>query len=380
MSGSTETPIPIPLVDLRARYAARRELWGARVADVLASGRYIGGPEVAHFEQVFSSYLGTKHGVGVASGTDALRLALMALGVGPGDEVATVSLTFAATADAILSVGASPVFVDIDPRTYTMDPEKLRSVLGPRVKAVIPVHLYGQPADLDPILELCREYDIDLVEDAAQAHGAVYRGRRVGSIGKVGCFSFYPSKNLGAVGDGGFVATDDASLAEKVQILRNCGQASKYDHVVVGMNSRLDAIQAAVLLCELPLLDAGNESRRRAAKSYSELLAEEAPWVDLPVSGGHTTHVFHIFPGLCQARDRLRERLSQNGVETGIHYPIPIHRQRSYSRVAFRASSLNETERVSRMEVSLPIYPEITESQISRVVQVIAEGGPDAHG
>ncbi|MGA7924049.1 MAG: DegT/DnrJ/EryC1/StrS family aminotransferase [Thermoplasmata archaeon] len=366
-------PIEIPFVDLKARSAAHRAEWLPRIAHVVDSGRFIGGAEVDGFEADFAKYLGTRYAVGTASGADALRIALMVLGIGPGDEVVTVSHTFAATADAIIHVGATPVFVDVTPETYTMDPEELRRVLGPSVKAVLPVHLYGQAADMDPILEICDPLGIPVIEDAAQAHGGTYRGRKLGGFGRLGCFSFYPSKNLGALGDAGMLVTNDPELSTRAATIRDCGQRPKYHHVVVGLNSRLDAIQATVLRSELIHLDAWNRRRVEVADRYRELLTKVQPPLVLPTVRRGSDHIFHIFAVLTEKRDALRAWLRHRGIETGIHYPIPVHLQESYQGRKMRLGKLENTVRIAETEISLPMYPEMTEDQVTKVAGSVEE-------
>jgi dTDP-4-amino-4,6-dideoxygalactose transaminase len=363
----------IPFVDLTAQFRAHGAEWMRAAAAVAENGRFIGGPEVVAFEKEFARYSGCKFGVGTASGSDALRLALQAIDIGPGDEVATVSHTFVSTVDAIVHVGARPVFVDIDPATYTMDPKCLEDALGPKVKAVLPVHLYGQAADMDPLLETCESNGIPLVEDAAQAHGASFRGRRCGSMGALACFSFYPAKNLGAFGDGGMVTTNDEALADKVRMLRQYGTTTdKYRHERIGWNSRLDAIQAAVLRKKLPYLDGWNDSRRRLANRYRKHI-DELHGVKAPIEGSGRRHVYHVFCIRTRGRDRLKKHLDGKGVETGIHYPLPVHLQPSYQRVKFRAGTLRETEKAARSILSLPLYPEMPPSDVDAVCGFIAQ-------
>lgn len=349
-----------------------REEWLEAIQGVLDSGRSIGGEDVKNFEREFSSYVGTKFGVGTGSGADALRLALLALGVGPGDEVVTVSHTFVASADCIVHVGAKPVFVDIDPETYTLDPKALERALSPKVRAVLPVHLYGQAADMDPILEVCRKHSIPVVEDAAQAHGASYRGRACGSMGAISCFSFYPSKNLGALGDGGFVATQDADLAEKVRLLHEYGQVEKYRHVLVGFNSRLDALHAAVLRRKLTHLDSWNNARRRAADRYARHL-EGVAGVGVPIEKPERKHIYHVYAVRTPHRPELQSWLGKQEIETGIHYPIPVHMQPAYTKVNWRAGELKESVRASQEVLSLPMFPEINDDQVDRVSQAVSE-------
>lgn len=356
----------IPFVDLQEQNRLHADEWMDAVRSVITSGRFIGGDEVRAFEREFTSYIGAKYGVGTGSGADALRLALLALGVGPGDEVATVSHSFVATADCIVHAGARPVFVDIDPVTYTMDPSQLQKLMGPKVKAILPVHLYGQPADMDPILEISKKWNVPVVEDAAQAHGSSYRGRPCGSMGLISCFSFYPSKNLGAFGDGGFAATQDPELAEKIRALHEYGQVEKYKHSLVGFNSRLDALHAAVLRRKLRYLDGWNEARRRAAKLYSKGM-QGLEGISPPVEAEERKHIYHVYAVRSAHRSSLQSWLTQHGVETGIHYPIPIHMQPAYSRVNWRAGELARSVAASLEVLSLPMFPEITPEQVERV-------------
>lgn len=362
----------VPFVDLQGQAQLYRDEWRQAIQGVLDSGRFIGGEEVKSFEREFSSYVGTKFGIGTGSGADALRLALLALGVGPGDEVVTVSHTFVASADCIVHVGAKPVFVDIDPETYTMDPKALEKAISPKVRAVLPVHLYGQSADVDAILEICRKHGLPMVEDAAQAHGARYRGRPCGSMGSLSCFSFYPSKNLGALGDGGFVATSDAELAEKVRLLHEYGQVEKYRHVLVGFNSRLDALHAAVLRRKLTHLDAWNNARRRAAERYARAL-QGIPGVSPPSEAPHRQHIYHVYAVRTPHRADLQSWLGKQEIETGIHYPIPVHMQPAYTKVDWRAGDLKESVRASQEVLSLPMYPEISDEQVDRVCRSVSE-------
>ncbi len=366
---------PIALVDLARQNSLYREEWMAAIEAVVKSGRFVGGEEVEAFEREFASYCGCDYGVGTASGSDALRLALLALDVGPGDEVVTVSHTFVSTADAIVHVGARPVFVDIEPTTYTMDPEKLAAAMGPKVKAVIPVHLYGQPANMSAILEICEQRAVPIVEDAAQAHGATYGGRPCGSLGRIGCFSFYPSKNLGAFGDGGFITTDDDQIAERLRLLREYGQSEKYHYQLIGFNTRLDALQAAVLRRKLHHLDNWNNARRKIAKHYEEKL-RDINWIATPLEGGQRHHVFHIYALRTRDRDSLRRWLSTNGVETGIHYPVPVHLQPSYSKIPFRYIELEKTAKICHDVLSLPMFPELSPEEVEFVCDSIIRWKP----
>jgi dTDP-4-amino-4,6-dideoxygalactose transaminase len=362
----------IPLVDLRRQYAQHHEEWNDRVNRVLSSGRYIGGDEVSGFEGEFAAYLGTKFGVAVGSGSDALFLGLSALGIGPGDEVATVSQTFVSTVDAIRRVGGNPVFIDISRDSPTMDPECLRKRMSPQVKAILPVHLYGDPCDLGQIVDIAEHWGVPIVEDAAQAAGATFGSRKCGSIGRIGCFSFYPSKNLGAAGDGGFIATSDEKLLNRLRLLREYGQREKYVHIIQGYNSRLDSLQAAILRMKLKHLDDWNNARRRIARAYTKAFSEE-PSIVLPVNHLDRTQVFHVFPIMTVRRDKLRSYLGSKGIETGIHYPIPVHKQLIYRTMSRDSFPLPETERVSDTELSLPIFPELLSSEVDRVIESVLD-------
>ncbi len=366
----------IPVANPLAQYLAHRGEIDGAVRRVLAGGRYILGPEVEAFEAEFAALIGVRFAVGVASGTDALVLALRAAGVGPGDEVVTVSHTAVATVAAIELAGASPVLVDIEPAYYTLDPAGLEAAISPRTKAVIPVHLYGQPADLEPILAISRRYGLRVIEDCAQAHGAVYRGRRVGAWGDLGCFSFYPTKNLGAFGDGGMVVTDDPELAGRLRLLREYGWAERYVSSLPGYNSRLDELQAALLRVKLRHLEAANDRRREIAARYIEALAGTA--VEPPRVRPEATHVFHLFVVRSKARDRLREFLAARGVGTAVHYPVPVHLQPAYRGRVRIAGPLAATEGAAREVVSLPMYPELTDEEVETVIGSIRAFGGDA--
>ena len=360
---------PIPLVDLKQQYAQIGEEIERRVCHVLRSGQYVGGPEVEALEEEFARYCGVSYAVSVNSGTAALHTALLALGLGPGDEVITVAHTFAATVEAIVATGASPVFVDIDPDSYTMDPGQLEAAITPRTRAIIPVHLYGQPADLEPILTIAAARGLAVIEDACQAHGATYRGRRVGSLGAIGCFSFYASKNLGAAGEGGMAVTDSPLYAERIRRLRDHGQGHRYQHEVLGFNYRLPALQAAVLRVKLPHLDAWNERRRAHAAAYGRLLADLD--VALPGERPDSSHVYHLYVIRSQARDRLREHLAAQGIASGIHYPLPVHLQPAYQQYGAGPGSLPHSEAAAATVLSLPMYPELTPPQLERVASAL---------
>ena len=360
----------IPLVDLKAQHRSIKAELDAAIGSVLESGRFILGPEVQAFEREFGDYCGTRHAVGVNSGTSALHLALLAAGVGPGDEVIAPAFTFVATVAAVEYTGARAILVDVDPLTLTMDPARLEAAITTKTRALIPVHLYGQPADMDPILSIARAHGLVLVEDAAQAHGAEYRGRRVGSIGDMACFSFYPGKNLGAAGDGGALTTSNDEYAQAVRVLRDWGAPEKYLHVVKGFNFRLDEIQAAILRVKLRRLEAWTELRRRHARTYSTLLAGAA--VARPVAARDVRHVYHIYAVRTHARDRVRSELHAAGVQAAIHYPIPVHLQPAYANLGYTRGDFPVAERAADEVLSLPMYPELTSRQIERVAGAVA--------
>jgi dTDP-4-amino-4,6-dideoxygalactose transaminase len=367
----------VPFLDLAAQHAPLRAEIDRAIAEVIDRGVFAGGPVVAEFEKEFASFCGARHAIGVANGTDALWLALLACGVGPGDEVITVPSTFMATAEAITYCGATPVFVDIDERTYTMDPARLAAAVTRRTKAIIPVHLFGQPADLDPILEFARSRGLRVIEDAAQAHGATYKGRGAGSIGDVGCFSFYPGKNLGAFGEAGGVVTNDAAIDEKIRILRDHGQARKYHHTMVGWNCRMDGIQAAVLRVKLRHLARGNERRRAHAARYRREFGD-VEGIVLPLEADYAEHVYHIFAVRVQDRDEMMKFLERAGIGCGIHYPVPVHLQQAYASLGHRPGSYPVSERTSSEFISLPMFPELTDEQIDHVVKAAKVALPDA--
>lgn len=359
----------IPLVDLTAHHRDLRSEIDAAVARVIASARFIGGPEVERFEEDFADFCECRHAVGVASGTAAIELTLRALNIGPGDEVITSPFTFFATAEAILQAGATVVFADIDPATYNLDPAAVAQVLSPRSRAIIPVHLYGRPAELDALSLIARENGLALIEDAAQAHGARYRGQRAGSIGAAGCFSFFPSKNLGALGDAGAIVTNDERLAARVRSLRDHGRTSKYLHHEVGFGHRLDALHAAVLSAKLPFLDQNNAKRRRLAARYTELLGGMD--LVLPAIENVTESVFHLYVVRTAQRDAVIEELRAADIETGVHYPAPLHLQPALQHMALPRGSFPVSEAAADTVLSLPLYPELTEAQQDRVVAAL---------
>jgi dTDP-4-amino-4,6-dideoxygalactose transaminase len=366
-----QTITQIPLVDLKAQYRAIRGEIDAAIQRVVSNTSFILGKEVDDFEKAFAAYSGVREAVGVASGTAALHLALVAHGIGPGDEVITTAHTFIATAEPISMTGAKPVFVDIDPRTYNLDPQRVEEAITPRTRAIIAVHLYGNPAPLDPLMEIAKRRGLWLIEDAAQAHGAEYRGRRVGSIGHLACFSFYPGKNLGAYGDAGAVTGNDSQLLAKVRRLRDHGRTSKYEHEDLGFGERLDALQAAILGAKLPHLEQWTEQRRAHARTYDELL--NGLDLVLPYAEPGSRHVYHLYIVRTARRDPLLEHLRSRGVGAGIHYPVPLHRQPAYLKEGYGEVSLPVTERAAREVLSLPMFPELTRDQIETVAGAIQE-------
>ena len=363
--------MPVPLVDLKAQYQALEQEVLARIQEVLRGMHLFLGENVEALEREFAAYCGARYGVGVGSGTDALHLALRAVGVGPGDEVITVAHTFVATAEAIVQAGARPVFVDIDPVTCTMDPRLVEAAVTAQTRAIVPVHLYGHPADMDPLLAVARRYGLRVVEDACQAHGASYRSRAVGALGDAGCFSFYYSKNLGAYGEGGMVVTSDEEVARQVRALRDHGSHAKYLHNAVGFNARLDELQAAILRVKLPHLEAWNGRRRALAAEYSRRLASLP--LTLPVAQPWAFPVYHLYVVRTPQRDALYQWLHRRGVMAGIHYPVPIHLQAAFAGCGFPEGSLPETEAAAREVLSLPMYPELTPAQVDEVVEAVQE-------
>jgi dTDP-4-amino-4,6-dideoxygalactose transaminase len=361
----------VPFVDLKQQYLGIKDEILAAVAGVFESTQFVLGKEVAAFEEEFASYSGARYGVAVNSGTSALHLALLSAGVGPGAEVITVPFTFVATAAAIGYTGAKPVFVDVDPETYCMDPAKIELAITPRTKAILPVHLYGQSADMDAISAVARRHGLPVIEDAAQAHGAEYRGRRCGSIGEMGCFSFYPGKNLGAYGEGGMVTTNNPELARQVRILRDWGAEKKYHHTMKGFNYRMEGVQGAILRVKLRYLEQWTEARRANAELYSLALADSG--LQLPKQAPGNRHVYHVYGVMTPQRRELMEALGAQGVQTGIHYPIPVHLQPTYADLNYQAGDFPVSERLASEELSLPMFPELTESQIEAVSNAIAE-------
>lgn len=382
----------VPLLDLQAQYRTIKDKIRAAVDEVFENQRFVLGEQVASLEEEIARFCGVSYAVGVASGTDALLLSLKALDVGPGDAVVTVPFTFFATAGAVVNLGARPIFVDIEARGYLMDPQKLESFLqhecdstgtdrqlvhkesGAVVKALLVVHLYGQSADMDEITRIARRYNLPVVEDACQALGATYKEKYAGSLGDLGCFSFFPSKNLGGAGDGGMVITSDPQLAGRVRLLRTHGESSRYHHSIVGFNSRLDELQAAVLKVKLPYLDSWSAARRKNASDYALYFAEQglSEFVEVPHVFGDRSHIYHQYVIRCRKRDALREFLKDRGVDTQIYYPVSLHEQECFRRLGYRSEDLPESLAASRQTLALPVYPELTEQQKRYVATSIA--------
>jgi len=372
----------IPAADLRAQHDALHDELLDAFQRVLQSSAFVLGSELHAFEQEFAAYCEVAHARGVANGTDALALALRALGVGAGDSVAVPALTFAGTAEAVCHVGARPLFVDIEPRTLTLDPAGLRDALerhGAPVRAVIPVHLYGQPAAMDEIAAVAHNAGAAIVEDAAQAHGARYRGRRVGGLAALGCFSFYPSKNLGALGDGGAITTDDGELATRVALLRDHGQRQKYVHDIVGFTSRLDGLQAAWLRVKLRRLEQWNARRRALAGLYDRAL-RDAPGIRLPVTAPEREHVYHLYVIRCHERDALKTHLEACGIAAGLHYPRPLHLQPAFAHLGYRAGDFPAAEAAAREVLALPLYPEMSDAAAAEVSDAVLAWSRHAPG
>ncbi|HEX7589062.1 MAG TPA: DegT/DnrJ/EryC1/StrS family aminotransferase [Anaerolineae bacterium] len=361
----------IPLVDLKAQYQSIKPEIDAAMQRVVGNTSFILGREVAEFERNFAAFTHTQHCVGMDSGTAALHLALLICGVQPGDEVITTTHTFIATAEVISVIGARPVFVDIDPRTYNIDPKRIEAAITPRTRAIIPVHLYGQPAEMDPLLDIARKHNLRVIEDAAQAHGAEYHGRPAGTLGDVACFSFYPGKNLGAYGDAGALVTNDAALAEHAHMLRDHGRSEKYVHKLVGYGFRLDALQAAILGAKLPHLEGWNARRREIADYYTELLTNTD--LVLPYVPPQIKPVYHIYCIRARDRDGLQKHLKARGIESGIHYPIPLHLQPVYQDLGYHAGDFPQAEKAADEILSLPMYPELTEAQMQEIVGAVKE-------
>jgi dTDP-4-amino-4,6-dideoxygalactose transaminase len=361
----------VPFLDLKAQYASIKTEVDEAVLRVLASTTYVLGPEVDAFEKEFAARHNVRHAVAVNTGTSALHVALLAAGTKAGDEVITVSMTFIATVSAIRYTGATPVFVDVDPVTATMDVAQIESKITPRTRAIMPVHLYGQPADMDPIMEIAKRHNLVVIEDAAQAHAAEYKGRRVGGIGQIAGFSFYPGKNLGAYGEAGVATTNDDAYAHTMRLLRDWGQEKKYYHDVHAFNYRMDAIQGAILRVKLRQLDKWTDARRSHARRYDELLAASGIRHATEIKG--RKHVYHIYGVYHERRAELQTALQAAGIHTGIHYPIPVHLQKAYADLGYKEGDLPVTEKIAREQLSLPMFPELTDDQVRRVATAVAD-------
>ena len=361
----------IKFADLEKQFKEIENELVAAVMGVIRSGRYVLGPEVEAFEKEFSSYCGAGHGIGVNSGTSALHLALLAAGIGRGDEVITTPYTFVATVSAVLYAEAKPVFVDILPDTYTMNPRQLEAKITKKTKAILPVHLYGQAADMDEINAIAKKHNLIVIEDAAQSHGALYKGKPTGSLGDIGCFSFYPSKNLGACGEGGMVVTNNEAFAKMTRLLRSWGEEVRYYHKYRGFNYRMEGIQGAALRVKLKHLNRWNEGRQRVAELYRKHLSSDN--VVLPVVGKDRTHIYHVYVVRCKkSRDKIREALTKHGIENALHYPVPVHLQEAYNDLGYKKGDLPVAEKTAGEVLSLPLHPYMTEDDVKTVAQVIA--------
>jgi dTDP-4-amino-4,6-dideoxygalactose transaminase len=360
----------VPYLDLKAQYRSIKPEIDAAIARVVESCQFVLGPEVAGFEQDFAAYCGDSECIALNSGTSALHLALLAAGVGPGDEVITVPFTFVASVAAVLYAGAQPVLVDIDPRSFTMDPSAIEGAITPRTKAILPVHLYGQTADMDPILEIARRHGLVVIEDAAQAHGAKYKGRPAGSIGDMACFSFYPGKNLGAYGEGGAVTTSNPEYGRKIRMLRDWGQDRKYHHLLRGYNYRMEGFQGAVLRVKLGHLEKWTEARRAVVRRYNDLLSHCD--VETPIEMPWARHVYHVYTVRANDRDGLQAALAAEGVQTGIHYPVPVHLQPAYADLGYGPGAFPHAEAAARKVLSLPLYPELSADMVAQVAAAVS--------
>jgi dTDP-4-amino-4,6-dideoxygalactose transaminase len=364
--------VKVPYLDLKAQYRSIKPEIDAAIARVLDSCQFVLGPEVAAFERDFAAYCGSSECIALNSGTSALHLALLAAGVGPGDEVITVPFTFVASVAAVLYTGARPVLVDIDARSFNMDPALIEAAITPRTKAILPVHLYGQTADMDPIMEVARRHGLIVIEDAAQAHGAKYKGRPAGSIGDIACFSFYPGKNLGAYGEGGAVTTSNAEYARTVRMLRDWGQDRKYHHLLRGFNYRMEGFQGAVLGVKLRHLDEWTAGRRSVVERYNCLLSGSD--VQTPQEMRYAGHVYHVYTLRSADRNALQAALASEGIQTGIHYPLPVHLQPAYADLGYARGAFPQSEKAAAEVLSLPLFPEMTEAQIEEVCRVVQAG------
>src|SRR6266513_4965317 len=362
----------VPFLDLKAHHAPFIEKFDLAIREVIESSAFAGGPFVEKFEEEFAAFCGSSYAIAVGNGTDALWLTLLALGIGEGDEVITVPNTFIATAEAITYCNAQPVFVDVDENTFTMNPTELKKILTSKTKAIIPVHLFGQPADMDPIVEFARTHGLFVIEDAAQAHGAEYKGQKAGTLGDAGCFSFYPGKNLGAFGEAGAVVTNNPELREKIQVLRDHGQTQKYYHTMVGWNCRMDGIQAAILSIKLRHLEEANLLRRERALQYNQGF-EGIEGVATPFEADYARHVYHIYAIRVQERDKVRRFLGEKGVGCGVHYPIPIHLQEACRGLGYTEGAFPIAESLAKESLSLPMFPELTTEQVEYVACCVGE-------
>lgn len=364
----------IPLADLREQYRRLKSEIDPAIAAVLENAQFVLGPAVENFERQFASYCGVSHAIGVNSGTSALHIALLAAGIGPGDEVITVPFTFVATIAAIEYAGATPVFVDIEQDTCTMDPSKLERAITPRTKALMPVHLFGHPADMDPIAEIARRHTLVVIEDACQAHGAEYKGRRAGSMSEIACFSFYPGKNLGAYGEGGAAVTSNAQYADTMRLLRSWGERTRYEHSIKAFNYRMDGIQGAILGVKMKHLEPWTEARRALAATYDRLLAGSP--ASPPKPRQDVRHVYHQYAVRLEQRDRWRAHLADRGIQTAVHYPVPLHLQPAYRDLGYGVGDFPVAESVAREILSLPFFPEMTDPQVQEVAGVLRAGLP----
>lgn len=370
-TNSSNFGMEVPFVDLKAQYRSIKGEIDSAIARVIENAAFVLGPEVETFEKRFAEYIGAKYCVGVNSGTAAIHLALLASKIGRGDEVIVPANSFFASAEAVSNAGALPVFVDVDSVSYNIDPDRIESAITSKTRAILPVHLYGQAADLDAVLEIARRHGLLTIEDAAQAHGTLYRGRKVGTFGRAACFSFYPGKNLGAYGEGGAVVTDDEELAGRIRLLRDHGSARKYHHDIIGFNFRLESLQAAVLAAKLPFLDRWNDLRRDHAAAYRSMI--DGIGLDLPIEMDIGRHVYHLYVIKARNRDQLSQRLTDRGIQTGLHYPVPLHLQKAYKFLGYRKGAFEVSERLSDTILSLPMFPELTRDQIQYVCESIKQ-------
>jgi dTDP-4-amino-4,6-dideoxygalactose transaminase len=361
--------VRVPYLDLKAQYQSIKPEIDAAIARVLESGQFVLGPEVAAFEQEFATYCGAAECIALNSGTSALHLALLAAGVRPGDEVITVPFTFVASVAAVIYAGARPVLVDIDPRSFNMDPAAIEAAITPRTKAILPVHLYGQPADMAPIMEVAQRHGLVVIEDAAQAHGARYKGRPVGTIGDMACFSFYPGKNLGAYGEAGAVTTSNPEYANAIRLLRDWGQDRKYHHLLRGFNYRMEGLQGAILRVKLRHLDQWTEARRAVVQQYNELLVDSG--VETPAEMPWARHVYHVYTLRVEDRNGLHAALQADGIQTGIHYPVPAHLQPAYADLGYGRGAFPRSEKAAEQVLSLPLYPELSSQAVADVAGAV---------